>query len=60
TKLTAAECCMQLSRHYKQSAEKSVLQADIAIYVNKGKEWEQAAENLRKEALNPPSRFIFA
>ncbi len=60
SKFIAAECCIQLSRHYTQSSERTVLQADVAFYVNKGKEWAQRAAELRKEALNPPSRFIFA
>jgi len=46
----AAELCDDLARHFTPTSEHTAIEADIADYTSKGKEYEQRAKVLRAKA----------
>jgi len=48
-KLMAAEGCDDLSQHYRQTSEKSIINADMAIYQTKSSEYANGAKAYRKQ-----------
>ena len=49
-KLAAAEACEDLSRHFTETSENTIIEADQAVYQSKADEYEKRAKRLREQA----------
>lgn len=59
TRFAAAEACMVLARHYTPSVERTMMNADIAIFDKRAEKFRDRAKELREEALKPPTAWCF-
>jgi len=59
TRMAGAEACMVLARHYTPSVERTMMNADIAIFDKRAEKFRDRAKELREEALKPPTSWGF-